>query len=79
MPRLGPYFSAILYSRETETIDYYVLRQSMPGNPAPATLRQVLPNGDSLNLGGHGVPNADGFIELLKRIQNNGAPVFGVA
>jgi hypothetical protein len=77
IPVMGPYFSAIVYCRELDAIDYYVLRQSAPGVPFATNLRKVLSNGDSLNLGSYGLLDSEKFIALLKHIQENGVPVYG--
>lgn len=77
VPICGVFFVGVVYSPSDFSARCYVLRPSMPGNPNPTTLREVLSDGTNLNLGGGCRPDTDEFISLLKRIETGEKQIYG--
>ncbi|HWB57894.1 MAG TPA: hypothetical protein VG733_00315 [Chthoniobacteraceae bacterium] len=66
VPVLAPWFSAILVSRETGALSYYVLGQSPVGGGT--TLRSVAADGVNGNLGPGPAPRRETFLAALRAL-----------
>lgn len=77
VPIVGVFFVGVVYNPTDFTARCYVMRPSMPGNPNPTALRELLPDGTNLNLGGGCRPDIQEFIALLKRVESGGKQVYG--